>query len=375
MIRCKLWIVWLIPLVMLGCGGQPFTSRSGLKTSNFHTMVDGEATELYVLSNKKGMEVCITNYGGRIVSLLVPDRKGKLQDVVLGFDSIGEYLRYPSDLGAVVGRFAGGIHSRKMNYHPVREPSDIESDHNSRGFQNKVFDAQQFGEKKLVLTYISKDGEEGFPGNLVCSMTYKLTDDNTLDISFTAETDRPSMVNLSAYIYFNLSGDPALPCTDELLTIHAKNFLPVNSASVPMGTTAKVAGTPMNFQHSTAIDKNSQQGTSTQLKNGHGFNHYYLLGTKGDINKVGAQLISLHSGIAMHLFTSEPILLFYSGNRLDGTMYGKRHIAYNQHAALVLAPQGYPDATNPPSFWPSRMLKPGKPYQWHTVYRFTTLKK
>lgn len=373
--RCSFGITLLLLLLMASCGNKPSTSRSGLKAQNFQTVVDGKTTNLYILSNKNGMEVCITNYGGRIVSMMVPDRKGKLQDVVLGFDSIGSYLRFPSNLGAVVGRYAEGIHSKKMNYHPVKDPTDVDSENKSHGFQNKVFDAQQFGNKKLVLTYISKDGEEGFPGNLICSITYKLTDDNSLDISFDAGTDRSTKVNLSSYIYFNLSGDPSLPCTDEQLIIHAKNFLPINSEKVSSDKITKAIGTPMNFHKPTVIDKNIHEGWYEQLKNGDGFNHYYLLSTKGDINKVSASLVSKRSGIMMSIFTTEPTIFFYSGNLLDGTMFGKKHITYNQHAGLVLAPQKYPDIPNPPSHWPAKMLKPGQRYQWHTIYQFSTVDK
>lgn len=367
------WTSWilLLPLILLSCGSRPPTTRSGLKTRNFQTVVDGKTVGLYVLSNKNGMEACITNYGGRIVSIMVPDKKGKLQDVVLGFDSISSYLHHTSDLGAVIGRFSGGVHSRHMNYHPVKEATYPNKDDN-KGFQNKVFDAQQFSDQKLVLTYISKDGEDGFPGNLICSITYKLTDDNSLKISFDAGTDRSTPINLSSHIYFNLSGDPSLPCTDERLMIHAKNFLPINKASIPSGKMASAIKTPFDFHRQTTIDKNIHEGWNEQLKYGNGFCHHYLLSTKEDINKECVKLYSQRSGIVLKIFTDKPIIFFYSGNQLDGTILGKHNIAYNQHAGIVLAPQDFPDAANPSSKWPSNSLKPGQRYQWNAIYHFST---
>src|SRR5574344_2271415 len=330
------WIITSVLLIFfVSSSDKPSTTRSRLKPENYQTIVDGKSTALYVLSNKKGMEVCITNFGGRIVSILVPDKKGKWQDVVLGFDSIGGYLRNPSDLGAITGRFTGGVYSRKMNYHPVKNASDTEDD-NNQGFQNKVFDAQQLGSSKLVLTYISKDGEEGFQGNLICSITYKLTDDNTLDISMDAGTDRTTLLNLSNHIYFNLSGDPSLPATDEELMIRAKNFLPLSRSAIPTSRTASVAKTPMDFRRLTVIDRNIHEGWSDQLVFGNGFNHYFLLNNNEDINKTCTKLVSFRSGISMKVFSNKPILLFYSGNLLNGSMQGKRKTAYNQHAGIVL---------------------------------------
>ena len=365
------WTSWilLLPLILLSCGDRPPTTRSGLKTKNFQTVVDGKAVGLYVLSNKNGMEACITNYGGRIVSIMVPDKRGKLQDVVLGFDSISSYIHRVSDLGAIIGRFAGGIHSRHMNYHPVKNTAELNKE--DKGFQHKVFDAQQLGDQKLVLTYISKDGEDGFPGNLICSITYKLTDDNSIKISFDAGTDRSTPINLSNHIYFNLSGDPSLPCTDERLIIHSKNFLPINRSSIPSGRIFSVTKTPFDFRKQTAIDKNIHEGWNDQLKNGNGFNHHYLLSTKEDMNKESAELFSQRSGIALKIFTDKPIILFYSGNQFDGTILGKHNITYNQHAGMVLAPQDFPDTANSSSKWPSNLLKPGQRYQWNAIYHFS----
>lgn len=372
----KRWTFWilLLPLILMSCGDRPSTTRSGLKTKNFQTIVDGKTVGLYVLSNKNGMEVCITNYGGRIVSMMVPDKKRKLQDVVLGFDSIGSYLHHMSDFGAVVGRFIGGVHSRHMNYHPAKNAVELNDKDNANGFQYKVFDAQQLGDQKLVLTYISKDGEDGFPGNLICSISYKLSDDNSLKISFDAGTDRPTLINLSSHVYFNLSGDPSLPCTDERLMIHAKNFLPINKTLIPSGKTTSATNTPFDFHKQTVIDKNIHDGWNDQLKYGNGFNHHYLLYTKEDINKKSAELFSQRSGIILKIFTDKPIIYFYSGNQLDGTITGKHNIAYNQHAGIVLAPQDFPDASNVSSKWPSNLLKPGQRYQWNTIYTFSTSK-
>lgn len=376
---CKLWLIgFLLMLTAYSCNKGPSVTHSGLKTKNFQTVVDGKSTALYVLKNKKGMEVCITNYGGRIVSMMVPDKEGKFRDVVLGFDSIQDYLQQKTDFGAVIGRYADYIKGGRLViggkvFHLSQNVSGNCFNGGENGFQDKVFDAQQLSNTKLVLTYISKNEEEGFPGNLMCSVTFKLTDDNCLDICYNADTDRPTVANLTNRIYFNLGGDPLLSNTDELLTILADYYLPINSSFIPRGRKAKVAGTPMDFRKSMPIGKNINNFRSVQIKNGQGYNHCYVLNTQEDITTVSAELVSPVTGIILAIYTTEPGIQLYSGNLLDGTLKGKHGIIYNQRAAVVLAPQKFPNSPNHPK-WPSTLLKPGQKYIGHTILKFTVKK-
>jgi len=375
----KIWLfVLLSSIILCACNSKPSVSKSKLSVKNFKTLVDGKSTGLYILKNKSDMEVCVTDYGGRIVSLMVPDKNGKPVDVVLGFDSISDYLRQSNDFGAIIGRCSGYIKAGRLVigkdiFHLTRNASNDCLDGGEKGFQTKVFDAQQIGDSKLVLTYISKNADEGFPGNLVCSVTYKLTDDNALDIEYSADTDRPTVVNLSNRIYFNLSGDGSLSNNDEYLYMQASYYLPIDDSFVPNGKIAKVKGTPMDFLKFKSIEKNINDGAFQQIRNGQGYNHYFILDTKKDISRISAELFSSKSGIVLSILTDEPGIYFYSGNQLDGTMRGKNNKVYDQRTAVVLSPQHFSDAVNH-SEWPSAILKPGQKYKAHTIYKFSIKK-
>ncbi|MCL1617143.1 galactose mutarotase [Bacteroides sp. ET71] len=366
-------------LTLAACGGkqQEVKTASGLNPADFQTEVDGKQTALYTLTNANGMEVCITNFGGRIVSVMVPDRDGVMRDVVLGFDSIADYVKYPSDFGATIGRYANRIGQGKFSLDGV----DYQLPTNNyghclhggpKGFQYRVFDAVQPDQHTLKLSYLSKDGEEGFPGNLNCTVTFTLTDDNAIDIQYGAETDKPTIVNLTNHSYFNLDGDPSRDNSEYLLMVDADNYTPVDSTFMTTGEIVTVEGTPMDFRQPTAVGARIDDDFQ-QLKNGLGYDHNWVLNTKGDDSRACATLVSPKTGIKLEVFTNEPGIQVYAGNFLDGTLRGKKGITYGRRASVCLETQKYPDTPNKPE-WPTAVLRPGEKYDSHCIFRFSVEK-
>lgn len=350
---------------------------SGLEPANFRTKVEGKQTDLFVLKNKSGMEVCITNFGGRIVSVMVPDKEGVMRDVVLGFDSIQDYIKYPTDFGASIGRYANRINQGKITVDGV----EYQLPQNNyghclhggpKGFQYQVFNARQLDEQALELTYLSKDGEEGFPGNLTCKVVYSLTDDNAIDIRYSAETDRTTVVNMTNHSYFNLDGDPSKSNADYLLTIDADAYTPVDSTFMTTGEIVSVEGTDMDFRTPIAVGARIDNDFE-QLKNGKGYDHNWVLNTKGDDTRPCATLESPVTGIVLDVYTNEPGIQIYAGNFLDGTLTGKKGIVYGRRASVCLETQKYPDTPNKPE-WPSALLKPGEKYDSHCIFQFSVKK-
>ena len=366
-------------LTLAACGGkqQEVKTASGLNPADFQTEVDGKQTALYTLTNANGMEVCITNFGGRIVSVMVPDRDGVMRDVVLGFDSIADYVKFPSDFGATIGRYANRIGQGKFSLDGV----DYQLPTNNyghclhggpKGFQYRVFDAVQPDQHTLKLSYLSKDGEEGFPGNLNCTVTFTLTDDNAIDIQYGAETDKPTIVNLTNHSYFNLDGDPSRDNSEYLLMVDADNYTPVDSTFMTTGEIVTVEGTPMDFRQPTAVGARIDDDFQ-QLKNGLGYDHNWVLNTKGDDSRACATLVSPKTGIKLEVFTNEPGIQVYAGNFLDGTLRGKKGITYGRRASVCLETQKYPDTPNKPE-WPTAVLRPGEKYDSHCIFRFSVEK-
>ena len=356
---------------------QEVKTASGLNPADFQTEVDGKQTALYTLTNANGMEVCITNFGGRIVSVMVPDRDGVMRDVVLGFDSIADYVKYPSDFGATIGRYANRIGQGKFSLDGV----DYQLPTNNyghclhggpKGFQYRVFDAVQPDQRTLKLSYLSKDGEEGFPGNLQCTVTFTLTDDNAIDIRYAAETDKPTIVNMTNHSYFNLDGDPSQNNSEYLLMVDADNYTPVDSTFMTTGEIVPVEGTPMDFRQPTAVGARIDDDFD-QLKNGLGYDHNWVLNTKGDDSRACATLLSPKTGIKLEVFTNEPGIQVYAGNFLDGTLRGKKGIVYGRRASVCLETQKYPDTPNKPE-WPTAVLRPGEKYDSHCIFRFSVEK-
>ena len=369
--------VWAVAaLLMAACTpkAEKKTTDSGLLQSNFQTEVDGKKTDLYVLRNKNNMEVCITNFGGRIVSVMVPDKDGKMQDVVLGFDSIQDYISKPSDFGETIGRYANRIGQGKFTLDSVEYQLPKNNyghclHGGPKGFQYKIFDANLLTPQKLELTCKADDGEEGFPGNLTCKVVMELTDDNAIDIKYEAETDKPTVINLTNHSYFNLDGD-AGSNSDHLLTVDADFYTPVDSTFMTTGEIVTVEGTPMDFRVATPVGLRIDDYDFEQLKNGHGYDHNWVLNAKGDVTRKAATLQSPKTGIVMDMYTSEPGVQVYAGNFLDGSVTGKKGITYNRRASVCLETQKYPDTPNKPE-WPSAVLRPGEKYTSECIYKFS----
>ena len=346
---------------------------SGLLRTNFQTEVGGKKTDLYTLRNKNNMEVCVTNFGGRIVSVMVPDKDGKMQDVVLGFDSIQDYISKPSDFGASIGRYANRINQGRFTLDSI----EYQLPQNNyghclhggpNGFQYRVFDAVQPNPQEVELTYVAADGEEGFPGNITCKVLMKLTDDNAIDIRYEAETDKPTIVNMTNHSYFNLDGDAASNA-DHLLMVDADYYTPVDSTFMTTGEIVPVEGTPMDFRTPTPVGARINDYDFVQLKNGNGYDHNWVLNTKGDLSQVAAKLTSPESGITLEVYTNEPGIQVYTGNFLDGTVTGKKGFVYNQRASVCLETQHYPDSPNKAD-WPSVVLEPGQTYNSECIFKF-----
>ena len=368
--------VWAVAaLLMAACTPKAEKATdSGLLQSNFRTEVDGKKTDLYILRNKNNMEVCITNFGGRIVSVMVPDKDGQMRDVVLGFDSIQDYISKPSDFGASIGRYANRINQGKftldgVEYQLPRNNYGHCLHGGPQGFQYRVYDAVQLNPQELQLTYVAKDGEEGFPGNITCKVLMKLTDDNAIDIQYEAETDKPTIVNMTNHSYFNLDGD-AGSNAEHLLTIDADYYTPVDSTFMTTGEIVPVEDNPMDFRTPMPVGERINDFDFVQLKNGNGYDHNWVLNAKGDINRRAASLKSQKTGIVLDVYTNEPGVQVYAGNFLDGSLTGKKGITYNQRASVCLETQKYPDTPNKPE-WPSAVLRPGEKYMSQCIFKFS----
>ena len=366
-------------LMLAACNNKPASelTLSGLDPAKFQTEVNNAQTALYTLKNKAGMEVCITNFGGRIVSIMVPDKNGKMQDVVLGFDSIQDYISKPSDFGASIGRYANRINQGRFTLDSI----EYQLPQNNyghclhggpNGFQYRVFDAVQPNPQEVELTYVAADGEEGFPGNITCKVLMKLTDDNAIDIRYEAETDKPTIVNMTNHSYFNLDGDAANNA-DHLLMVDADYYTPVDSTFMTTGEIVPVEGTPMDFRTPTPVGARINDYDFVQLKNGNGYDHNWVLNTKGDITRKCATLESPLTGIVLDVYTNEPGIQVYAGNFLDGSLTGKKGITYNQRASVCLETQKYPDTPNKPE-WPSAVLRPGEKYMSQCIFKFSVNK-
>ena len=368
--------VWAVAaLLMAACTPKAEKATdSGLLQSNFQMEVNGKKTDLYTLRNKNNMEVCITNFGGRIVSVMVPDKDGQMRDVVLGFDSIQDYVSKPSDFGASIGRYANRINQGKFTL----DGTEYQLPQNNyghclhggpQGFQYRVFDAELLNPQELQLTYRAEDGEEGFPGNITCKVLMKLTDDNAIDIQYEAETDKPTIVNMTNHSYFNLDGD-AGSNAENLLTIDADYYTPVDSTFMTTGEIVPVEDTPMDFRTPMPVGERINDFDFVQLKNGNGYDHNWVLNAKGDINRRAASLKSQKTGIVLDVYTNEPGVQVYAGNFLDGSLTGKKGITYNQRASVCLETQKYPDTPNKPE-WPSAVLRPGEKYMSQCIFKFS----
>ncbi|MDE7408969.1 MAG: galactose mutarotase [Muribaculaceae bacterium] len=358
----------------------PQTTLSGLDPQNFIGEYEGKATALYTLKNANGMEVCVTNFGGRIVSIMVPDRNGDFKDVVLGFDSVQAYFpeNNQSDFGASIGRYANRINQGKI----VIDGDTIQLPQNNfghclhggpTGWQYKVYSAEQPNDSTVVLTMDSPDGDNNFPGNVKAQVTYTLTGDNAIDIAYKATTDNPTYINMTNHSYFNLNGDPTQPITNNILTVNASRFTPVDATYMTTGEILDVKDTPMDFTTAKEVGAQIEEVDFEQIKFGNGYDHNWVLDTNRDAGQVAATLYSPTTGIQLEVLTDEPGIQVYTGNFLDGTVTGKKGIVYQQRTGICLETQKYPDTPNKPE-WPSALLNPGETYTSHCIFRFSAVK-
>jgi len=360
-------------------------TKSGLNPSNFEANIRGKQTHLYTLTNKNGVEMCMTNLGGRIVSLMVPDRQGKFHDVCLGYDNVAQYADYEhfgSDFGATIGRYANRINQGRITV----DGKTIQLPQNNyghclhggfTGWQYQVFDCKQTAPNTLEFTLLSPDGDNNFPGNLKTVVTYTLTDDNAIDIQYTATTDKKTVINMTNHAYWNLNGEPTRDAEDHHLYINADNFTPVDTTYMTDGTIVSVKGTPMDFRKMHALSQDINSQTYAPIKAARGFDFNWCLNTykngKGNDKKLAAALYSPKTGILMDIYTDEPGIQCYTGNFLDGSNTCKHGDRYPKHASICLETQHYPDSPNKPQC-PSAYLSPGETYRSHCVYKFSVKK-
>ena len=356
--------------------GSSALSAASVTSKPFGT-VDGKPVELFTLRNDKGAEATITNYGGIVVTLQVPDKTGKNVDVVMGYDNVEGYVAKTPYFGALIGRYGNRIGKGQFTLDGKTYQLPLNDGANTLHGGTKGFDKVVWQGKPvkgccgaaIELTYHSKDGEQGYPGNLDVVATYTLTDDNSLRLDFKATTDKPTVVNLTHHSYFNLSGGGTI--LDHLLTINASNTTPVDKGLIPTGEITPVAGTPFDFRTATAIGARIDD-PDTVLQYGPGYDHNWVV----DQKKAGelcshAVICSPKTGIVMEVLSTEPAVQFYAGNFLDGTITGKYGQVYQKRSGFCLEPQHYPDAPNHANF-PSTVLRPGETYSNLIIYKFST---
>lgn len=341
---------------------------------DFEKTIDGKEVKLFTLKNSKGVEAAITNYGGRLVSLLVPGKDGKPVDVIAGPAGVeGFESAKPNFYGATIGRYGNRIGSAKFTLEGKEYKLPANNGPNTLhggkdGFDVKVWDAKQIDGQTIELSYTSADGEEGFPGNLKTTVVYKLTDDNAVEISYTATTDKATVVNLTNHSFFNLNGVGSGDILKHTLQIAADGITPVDTTLIPTGKITPVQGTPFDFR--TAAEVGARIGvTDEQLKNGGGYDHNFVL-NKHDLKTAIATLTGDKTGVVMEVFTDEPGIQFYSGNFMEGKVTFKGGAKDEYRTALCLETQHYPDSPNKPSF-PTTEVKPGQTYKTTTIYKFS----
>lgn len=370
----------LILALGLGFGLTPRAqaANAGIKMTKFGDMPDGTAVNLYTLTNRSGMQVSITNYGGRITSIMVPDRNGKMGDVVLGFDNFAGYLGPNPYFGALVGRYANRIGNARFTLDRKEYKLAANDGPNSlhgglKGFDKVAWTAKDLGgsHPSLELTYVSADGEEGYPGKLTAHVVYTLADNNELKIDYTATTNKDTVLNLTNHSYFNLSGEGSGDILKTSMMINASHYTPVDGHLIPTGEIASVEGTPLDFRKSTPIGERINADFE-QLKLAKGYDHDFVLdrpaGSHGLV--VAARAVDHESGRALEVLTTQPGIQLYTGNFLDGTVKGRDGHVYGFRSAFCLETQHFPDSPNKPSF-PTTELKPGQTFHETTVFKFS----
>ena len=351
-------------------------SKSGLLVEAFEKIVDGKQTGLYTLTNKSGCEVTITNYGAKIVSLMVPDKNGVFTDVVLGHPSIDEYLTSQEPyFGAVCGRTANRIAGGRFSLEGKEYPLAVNNGPNSlhggiKGYNAVVWDVKQITPNSIELFYLSPDGEEGFPGNLSVTIIYSLAEDNSLEICYRATTDKTTILNLTNHSYFNLSGQGDASIGDHLLVLNADYYLPTDDTAIPYGEAAPVKGTPMDFAEPHAIGERIDDD-SEQLVFGNGYDHTFILNKNREDEYAYAGICeSPKTGIKMEIYTTEPGVQVYTGNWMTGNFAAKQGRHYPRRSAVCFETQHYPDSIHQPDY-PSVILRPDEVFNSRTTYKFS----
>lgn len=366
-----------LAVLAVAIGGLTIAEAATAK-ADFGKTKEGTPVQIFTLTNSKGMEAKIMTYGGILVSLKAPDRNGAMADIVLGQDSFKAYEDNNSPFfGALIGRYGNRIGHAKFSLDSKEYTLDKNDGDNtlhggSHGFNTKVWTAKQLPDGGLELTYVSKDGEEGFPGTLTQVATYHLTGDDELKIDYAATTDKPTVVNPTNHSYFNLKGAGSGDILDHLVTLYADRFTPVDAGLIPTGELKPVKGTPFDFTKATVIGSRIEQNDD-QLKLGHGYDHNWVLNSGGGKLALAAKVEEPTTGRVLEVFTTEPGIQFYTGNFLDGAIKGKGGKVYARRNGLCLETQHFPDSPNKPKF-PSTTLRPGQKFQSETVYRFSTEK-
>lgn len=363
----------------VGCASHSMSksTTNSITCAPFGTMPDGTAVQIYTLRNTHGLEARILTYGGILQSLYVPDRTGKLGDVVLGYDNLQGYLDKTPYFGALIGRYGNRIGGAKFTLDGQTYTLATNNGPNSlhggiKGFDKVVWSAKTFVSPEgpeLILAYYSRDGEEGFPGNLMVTAIYTLTDDNELKLQYSATTDKPTVVNLTHHSYFNLTGQPNTDILGHIVYINSDETTPVDAGLITTGEFKSVAGTPFDFRTPTAIGARIND-PDVILQYGPGYDHNWVVNKPFGQYGLMARVTDPSSGRVMEVWSDEPGLQFYAGNFLDGTITGKYGAVYKIHDAFCMEPQHYPDSPNKPNF-PTTELKPGEKYHNTIVYKFS----
>lgn len=353
--------------------------ESHVTESVYGKMPDGKAVKIYTLTNKNGLIAKVTEYGAILVSMETPDKAGKIADITHGYDALAGWLTNKSYFGATVGRFGNRIKDGKFtldgkeyalatNNSPGGVPCALHG--GLRGFDKVLWSGKITDGNAVEFTYVSKDGEEGYPGNLTVTVTYALNDDNELSWDAKASTDAPTILNIVQHTYWNLSGDPTTTILDHILTLSADGYLPTDKGLIPTGEIAPVAGTPLDFTKPTAIGDRVDDDFEA-LKMGGGYDHAWVL-RKGAGMHPAATVVDPKSGRQMSILTNQPAIQFYSGNFLDGSDVGKNGVKYARRTALALETEGFPDSPNKPAF-PSPVLRPGERYEHKMIFKFSVI--
>ena len=368
--RILIAALWLLALV--------FVAQAQVTKESFGKTEAGENVDLYTLRNTHGVEAKITNFGGIVVSLKVPDRNGKFDDVVLGFSNLDGYLKQGPYFGALIGRYGNRIAKGRFTLNGVEYKLAVNNGENHlhggiKGFDKVVWTGKEMNTRlgpAVVLTYLSKDGEEGYPGNLNVRVVYTLTNNNELKIEYSATSDKDTVTNLTHHSYFNLAGEGNGDILNHLVTINANRFVPTDAGSIPTGELKSVAGTPFDFLKPMAIGGRINQDDE-QLKLGNGYDHTWVINGRPGVMRLAATAYEATSGRVMQVWTTEPGVQFYTGNFLDGSKTGKSGKNYPRRSGFCFETQHYPDSPNHPSF-PTTTLKKGQTLKSTTTYKFST---